>query len=242
MYAHQSGFRRYHGTETALIRIIDQMLFDLDKNRVSGLVFIDHRKAFDMVDHEILMANLKAYGMSDGSVTWFQSYLCDRQQFVSIGGHDSTRVNVFHGVPQGSILGPLFFIIFINDLPLHIQSEDVELDLYADNTTLSYSTDIHTIDKVQDTLNCALRDVEDWANSNKLPLNKSKSKSLLITEKRLKKKISSEDQLSLITSNGELLEQVDSARRLGLGLVYTSNFICAEYNCLIEHIKYGKLN
>ena len=86
LYAHQSGFRRYHGRETALIRIIDQMLFDLDKNRVSGLVFIDYRKAFDMVDHEILMANLKAYGMSDGSVTWFQSYLCDRQQFVSIGG------------------------------------------------------------------------------------------------------------------------------------------------------------
>ena len=155
------------------------MLFELDKNRVSGLVFIDYRKAFDMVDHEILMAKLKAYGMSDGSVTWFQSYLCDRQQFVSIGGHDSTCVNVSYSAPQGSILGPLFFIIFINDLPLHIQSEDVELDLYADNTTLSYSTDIHTIDNVHDTLNCALRDVEDWANSIKLPLNESKSKSLL---------------------------------------------------------------
>ena len=91
LYPCQSGFRKYHGTESALIRIIHQLLFNLDKNRVSGLVFIDYRKAFDMVDHEILIAKLSAYGVSDTTAKWFQSYLRDRKQFVSIGIQSSTH-------------------------------------------------------------------------------------------------------------------------------------------------------
>ena len=93
--------------------------------------------------------------------------------------------------------------------------QDVNLDLYVEDTKLSFSTDINTIDRVQVTLNYALKDVEDWANSNKLPLNKAKSKTLLVTSKRLKK-ISSNDWVSLITSKGERLEQVESAWLLGL--------------------------
>ena len=89
-----------------------------------------------MVDHELLLMKLKTYGISGTSYKWFESYLQGRQQFVSFGGKVSASRGVPHGVPQRSILGPLLFILCINDLPLHIQSADVEIDLYADDTPL----------------------------------------------------------------------------------------------------------
>ena len=77
LYACQSGFRRHHGTDTALIKIVDDLLFNLDRNYVSGMVLIDYRKAFDMVDHQILMSKLRAYGLEDDTADWFSSYLDD---------------------------------------------------------------------------------------------------------------------------------------------------------------------
>ena len=110
LYSNQSGFRKYHSTETALIKLNDQMLLNLDNNRVTGVVLIDYCKAFDMVDHSILLSKLKVYGLCDNTTKWFNSYLSDRQQFVCIAGKNSACANVPHGVPQGSILGPLFSV------------------------------------------------------------------------------------------------------------------------------------
>ena len=220
LYSQQSGFRKYHNTETALIRIVDQLLRNLDENHVSGLLLIDYRKAFDIVDHEILMLKLGAYGLSASASRWFASYLERRRQGVSIDGKVSNWLEVPHGVPQGSILGPLLFIIYINDLPLHVLTDDVDLDLYADDTTIMTAAPIHSIQTdLENTLNRTWQDVETWANTNKLPLNQSKTKTLLITGKRLAKKISSEDtKLSVVTNEGITLEQVETAKLLGLEL------------------------
>ena len=113
------------------------MLFDLDSNKISALVFVDYKKAFHLIDHEILLTKLKEYGLESGEVQLFKNYLSYRKQYVQIDGCKSSLKLITNGVPQGSILGPLLFLIFINDLPTEIQ--ECVTDIYADDTTLSTS-------------------------------------------------------------------------------------------------------
>ena len=142
IYSKQSGFWKLHSTETALIRNIEELLFNLDNDRVSGMILNDYCKAFVMVDHVILLDKLHAYGLDNTSLSWFQSYLSDRCQFVSMSGKESTTSIIPHGVPQGSILGPLLF----NDLLLHANSANT--DRYADDTTLTCSVNWMDMDRL----------------------------------------------------------------------------------------------
>ena len=103
---------------------------------MTGLVFIDFRKAFDVIDHELLLKMLLIYGATPSSVAWFKSYLSERKQFISLGKTTSEQLTVKQGVPQGSILGPVLkFLLFVNDMPLHVQKST--MNIYADDTTLS---------------------------------------------------------------------------------------------------------
>ena len=122
IYPRQSGFRKNHSTDTALKQINDELLFNLYKNRVSGMVLADYCKAFDMVDHGLLLDKLKVYGVAGETMKWFQSYLADRHHLAYLGGCVSDMALMKHGVPQGSKLGPFFFTVFMNDLPLHVSS------------------------------------------------------------------------------------------------------------------------
>lgn len=119
-YEFQSAFRAGHSTESALISLTDQILFNLDEDKLSGMVFIDFRKAFDLIDHQLLLTKLRLYRVSDPSLSWFESYLSGRQQFVSIDGQRSDSLLIKQWVPQGSVLGPALFLLFVYDIPLHL--------------------------------------------------------------------------------------------------------------------------
>ena len=173
----QSGLRSAHSCETALVNMIDRWLHSLDNGQLIGVVLVDFKKAFDLVDHKILLEKLNLYNLSEDSLNWFSSYLQNRTQRVSVNNVLSDQRSILYGVPQGSILGPLLFLMFINDLPLY--TDDVSTDMYADDTTLF---DVNTSkEAIQANLQKALINLDIWCKHNGMVINSSKTKVMLVT-------------------------------------------------------------
>ena len=154
----QSGFLRLHSTLTCLLKNTDDWYSGLDLGQLVGLIFIDFKKAFDTVDHEILCKKLQIYGVQHRELSWFRSYLSYRKQFCRVNGVASDIEDIEVGVPQGSCLGPLLFLIYINDLPRAVQGSTVSM--YADDTSLCHqSNDISQLNKA---INNDLRHLDSW--------------------------------------------------------------------------------
>ena len=134
MLEEQSGFRQNRSCETLLIKVTDYILNNIDHGNLCGMVLVDLRKAFDLVDHKLMLIKLDMYGCQGKELACFKSYLSERFQSVKYDGVLSDPLPVTIGVPQGSILGPLLFIIFMNDSILEIS--DMRFDMYADDSTL----------------------------------------------------------------------------------------------------------
>ena len=152
IYTNQFGFRKNHSTIHALISLTEHIRDSLDQNKIACGIFIDLQKAFDTVDHNILLDKLAYYGIRGVAIDWFRSYLSNRQ-YVSINGHDSNKVVMKYGVPQGSVLGPLLFLIYINDLQKSIKYCSVWH--FADDTSLLISD--NSPKKIQDHVNSDLK-------------------------------------------------------------------------------------
>ena len=136
LYKKQFGFRQNSSTVHSLICLIEKVRDALDKGDLASGIFIDLQKSFDTVDHEILLDKLTNYGFRGLSNDWLRSYLTGRRQFVQVASESSSKAEVKHGVPQGSVLGPLLFLIYINDLPKSLRYGLPFI--FADDTALIY--------------------------------------------------------------------------------------------------------
>ena len=180
-YDSQYGYRKKHSTETACLELVDKIYQNLDNNRLPITFFLDLSKAFDTLNHSILLRKLQYYGVSASALSWFKSYLANRKQYVQIDTCRSSTQNITTGVPQGSILGPLLFIIYMNDI--NTVSDKFEFILYADDTSLNstictfkLNNNDHNISEI---INNELSRINDWLIANKLSLNTSKTKYMI---------------------------------------------------------------
>ena len=137
IYRQQSGIRSLHSVVTCLLFNTNDWHFHLDQGRCTGIVFVDLKKAFDTLDHDILLGKLSHYGIRNTEHKWFSSYLANRQQCCRVNGITSNVENIICGVPQGSCLGPLLFLLYISDLPCALKCPKVTM--YADDTSLAHS-------------------------------------------------------------------------------------------------------
>ena len=175
LFCMQFGFRTGHSTDHALISFTETIKSSLEKHRLGCGIFIDLQKVFDTVNHDILLKKLEHYGIRGTALSWFQSYLSNRKQFVSINGHSSSLTNISCSVPQGSVLGPLLFLIYINDLPN--SSQFLSSFLFADDTNIYCESD--NCELLTETINRELKKVKLWLDSSKRALNIEKTNFVL---------------------------------------------------------------
>ena len=183
LYKHQYGFRRGHNTSHPVTHFLDKIYQGFNENITSYTlgIFLDLKKAFDTVDFPILLNKLSHYGIRGISNEWFNNYLTGRQQYVVINGVKSSLKSIQCGVPQGSVLGPLLFLIFINDLPTATNFFTI---LFADDTTFQLSGS--NMPELFEKANVELAKASDWFISNKLTLNIKKTKYILFRPKSTK--------------------------------------------------------
>jgi hypothetical protein len=221
----QSGFRAGYSTATALLDVIDGVLTGIDRGKGSIIALLDFSRAFDTINHELLLAKLSFYGFDDRTLKWFTSYLSGRSQRVEIANETgiktfSEALPIGQGVPQGSILGPILFNLYSSDLPNTIKS--CNHHIYADDVQIYLSFEPkHTISAVE-SINADLARISEWAHRNCLVLNPQKTKFLVLGSPRQIDLINNFDPELRI--GGAVIEQVTEARNLGVLMDNTLKF------------------
>lgn len=209
LYDKQSGFRKKFSTTATLVDVTDRIRCSTENKKVSILLLLDFSKAFDSIDFSLLLGKLKTqFAFSNSSCNLIYSYLTNRDQCVSSGKLSSSFSNVYKGVPQGSILGPLLFSLFINDLASCVSFSMVHL--FADDVQLLHSLPVSCYSQCVDEMNLDLASIYSWASINKLLLNPDKSKAMLFNFQ------SNWPSISNINLNGITIPIVDQAKSLGL--------------------------
>ena len=171
LYSFQFGFRTKHSTNHALTHLVNKIATGIDQNKISIGVFLDLSKAFDTLNHGILFSKLENYGIRGVALNWIKSYFHNRKQFLQYNNVTSSQLITQCGVPQGSILGPLLFILYINDLSN--ASRIVEPLIFADDTSICYSHSDPVV--LASVLNEALQSISSWMRANKLSVNIDKT-------------------------------------------------------------------
>ena len=225
LYRCQFGFRKNYSTSHALIHLINKISSAIDQRETTVGVFLDLSKAFDTLDHQILFTKLEHYGIRDVALQWIKSYFSCRRQFVQINQTYSPTQTIKCGVPQGSILGPLFFILYITYLPR--ASKLTEPLLFADDTSifLSHSNPNY----LENVLNNELLNIDVWLRCNKLSINVQKTNYVIFSPSQ--RKVNHSFSLSF---GGQSLTQSNVTKFLGVYLdehltwKYHINFVCKQ--------------
>ena len=219
----QYGFRKGHSTDLAILDLYDRITLALSKKQYIVGVFLDLSKAFDTLNHPILLYKLAQYGIRGTPLAWFSDYLSNRKQYTEFDSHQSEVLNMQCGVPQGSILGPLLFLLYINDIVN--ASPILSYILFADDTTLLYAD--RNLDNVFSVLNNELPKLISWIRVNKLSLNVDKSNYILFhcNNKPI-------DLNYIILLNNVELEQKSCIKFLG---IFIDEYL--NWNQQYEHVK-----
>ena len=208
LYSSQYGFRGKHSTELAALELIDRIILEMDHDEIPLSLFLDLSKAFDTIDHQILLDKLYFYGIKGNALQLIRSYLSNRYQYVKYKDAVSEALLITKGVPQGSILGPLLFIIYINDLAS--VSNHLHPIIYADDTTLLANLSVFSTGLVD--VNDELNKYSTWMKVNQLSLNSSKSKAMVFHMPQKKVRIPE------LFIDGKSIEFVSSFNFLGIFL------------------------
>ena len=260
LYKNQFGFRKNNSTTFALLQITEKIKETIDNKKYGCGIFIDLRKAFDTVNHKILLKKLEHYGIRDQAFDWFESYLSDRKQYVFLNGESSEIKNTTCGVPQGSVLGPLLFLIYINDLP-NI-SKVLDFYLFADDTNIYYEAE--SPEKLESIINKELKQLHTWLIVNRLSLNIEKTNFVVfhpynkplrhkITLKIQKKAISEKNHvkyLGIMIDSGliwqEHIDTITQKISRSIGLLYKirafinqKTIIMLYYSLIFSHLNYA---
>ena len=226
--SNQSAYRPNHSTESALLKVTNDILLALDKGDVTVLTLLDLSAAFDTVDHEILFSTLQShFGIFGSALAWFRSYLTNRSQSVHIENSKSDSKLLHFGVPQGSVLGPILFLMYTKPLLDSIDEKNINNQSFADDTQLYSSSKPSDVTCSIDQIQSCIHEVRAWMSENKLKLNDDKTEALLFHSK---KSFSSVQKPASVLVGNSSISFCPSARNLG--------FIISEDMSLDAHISH----
>ena len=209
LYQYQFGFRQGHSTTMAVTVVLDKIISAIDEGNIAIGVFLDFQKAFDTVNHNILVDKLEKYGVRGIALDWIKDYLQRRKQYVTFGHMHSDYLDIKCGVPQGSILGPLLFLLYINDL-VDVSTVLTPI-IFADDTNVFIKGT--SVDTLMNTMNTELNKIYQWLNTNKLSLNISKTHYIIFKSKN--RVIQTEKAICI---NGIMVDRVETTKFVGLHL------------------------
>ena len=221
----QSAYRKFHSTETALLKLTNDIMETIDSGKITILTALDMSAAFDTLDHITLLHRLQhTFGLSGYVISWIRSYLTDRSSFVKIDSSSSPSTTILTGVPQGSVLGPLLFVLFISPIANVInpdqsnQNNTVSFHQYADDTQLYIGTNSSTLTTQIASIESCTQRVHNWLLNNGLHLNPSKSEAIAFYNPRSKPLAALAESIGTVSVAGSPIKLQTSIKNLGVHL------------------------